>query len=206
MKTIYHQIDVVEQNCTGCYRCERVCPTDAITMVGPKTSALAVVDNDKCIACMRCIDSCDDDALLLEERDEPIEVGQYVDEDDPDVQALCAEAGMDPELLVCACSNTQAKEAAWAILQGRATFEELALTTGAQSGCLIYCSVPLRRLLVAHSGEASSTGHVRRAPLQLALSDIPDEIHDLYPSFGVAEELRHARATQPPPTGTADTE
>jgi len=50
LETIELGIEVVDENCTGCYRCERVCPTEAIVMIGPKTEALAVVDNDKCIA------------------------------------------------------------------------------------------------------------------------------------------------------------
>lgn len=194
MKTIRHQIEVVDDHCTGCYRCERVCPTAAITMVGPKTSAIAVVDNDACIACNRCIDSCDDDALLLVERDEPIEVGLDVDDEDPALRALCAKAGMDPEAVACVCSNSQVKEIAGAILAGHASYESLALATGVQSGCLLYCGVPIRRLLVAHSGEAVSDSQVRRVPLELGLTDVPDHVAAMYPIFGVTEELRTARA------------
>ncbi len=194
VKTIRHQIKVVEENCTGCYRCERACPTAAVTMVGPKTEAIAVVDNDRCIACNRCIDSCDDDALLLVERDESIEVGMDIDEDDPAVRALCAKAGMDPEAIACVCSNSQTKEIAGAILAGHESYESLALATGVQSGCLLYCGVPIRRLLVAYTGEANSDSHVRRVPLQLGLADVPDHIAQLYPIFGVTEELRTARA------------
>lgn len=198
MKTIYHAIQVVDENCTGCHRCERVCPTSAITMVGPSHEALAVVAADQCIACMRCLDSCDDDAMLVVERAEPIELGLDFDEDDPAIAELCAAAGMDPELLVCACSNTQAKEVAAGILSGSTTFESLALTTGVQSGCLIYCSVPLRRLLLAHHGQAQTTSQVRRVPLVLSLRDVADELEELYPTFGVAQELRAVRALPEP--------
>jgi ferredoxin len=75
MKTINHEIEIIDLNCTGCFRCERACPTGAIVMIGPNKQALAVVDNSRCIACARCIDSCDDDAMLLVDRAAPLVVG-----------------------------------------------------------------------------------------------------------------------------------
>jgi ferredoxin len=185
--TIQFGIEVVDENCTGCYRCERVCPTEAIVMVGPKTEALAVVDNDKCIACFRCIDSCDDDALLTINREVALELDtSEVDEDA--IKDMCRAADMMPTHLVCPCNNTTAQELAAAILQGADTFEKLSLCNGVQSGCLMYCSVGLRRMLIAGTGEAKSTSKVRRYDSDQSLLDINPELDALYPNYGVRVE------------------
>ena len=189
MKTINYEIEIIADNCTGCYYCERACPTSAITMVGPRKSALAVVDNDRCIACTRCIDVCDDDAMLLVERAEPITVGFDATDIDPAAAAaLCLAADMETRQVVCFCSATDAAEVAAAILAGHDTFEALALVTGVQSGCLMYCSVTMRRLLLAHTGEATAESKVRRYACEQGLLDIPPELAETYPNFGIAEE------------------
>ena len=192
MKTIHYEIEIVDDNCTGCYYCERACPTGAITMTGPRKSALAVVDNDRCIACTRCIDVCDDDAMLLVERAEPITVGFDTTAIDPiAVAELCLAAAMELKQVVCFCSATAAAEVAAAILAGHDTFEDLALVTGVQSGCLMYCSVTMRRLLLAHSGQAPSGSKVRRYDCEQGLLDIPPELARTYPRFGIEEEQRY---------------
>lgn len=195
MKTISHEIEIVDQNCTGCFRCERACPTGAITMVGPKKHALAVVDNSRCIACERCIDSCDDEAMLLVERAEPLVVGFDASGTSKEaIKAVCDAAGIDPKQSVCWCSGSVATEVAAAILGGHDTFEDLALATGVQSGCLMYCAVTIRRLLVAGSGNAESTSKVRRYPSGQGLMDIPAELATKYPIFAIAEEQGYVRA------------
>jgi ferredoxin len=187
VSTIQFGIEVVDENCTGCYRCERVCPTEAIVMVGPKTEALAVVDNDKCIACFRCIDSCDDDALLTINREVELELDtSELDEDA--IKDMCRAADMMPTHLVCPCNNSLAQELAAAILQGADTFEKLSLRTGVQSGCLMYCSVGVRRLLIAGTGEAKTTSKVRRYDSDQSLLDINPELDALYPTYGVRVE------------------
>jgi ferredoxin len=196
MRLVTHEIEIVEANCTGCYRCERACPTNAITMVGPKQSALAVVDNDSCIACSRCIDSCDDDAMLARERDEPMLVQTEVEPAlEADVAGLCRSAGLDPELSVCLCSQTQAQEVAAAVLGGAATFTDLALATGAQSGCLLYCSVPMRRLLTAYLGHEPDEGasKLRRYPPAQGVLELSAEVAARYPTFHIAQEQAAAR-------------
>jgi len=194
MKTVYHTIEVVDENCTGCYRCERVCPTSAITMEGERREALARVNPDACIACMRCIDSCDDDAMLVIERENPIVIEGATEGAAPDaILELCRAAGLNPDQLACVCSGTQAKEIAAAVLAGADNFEKVALRTGAQSGCLMYCSVPIRRLLMNHLGRADSTSQVRRYSTDHGLLDIPDEVAARYPIFGVAQEQEARR-------------
>ena len=189
MNTIQFGIEVIDENCTGCYRCERICPTEAIVMVGPKAKALAVVDNEKCIACMRCIDSCDDDALRTINRDEAII--QQLDPADVDPEAvkeLCRAADMAPSHLVCPCANTTAQEIAVTILQGASSYEELSLQIGVQSGCLMYCSVPLRRLVIAGTGNAHTTSKLRRYASDQSLMDIDPELDARYPLFKIRTE------------------
>lgn len=194
MNTIQFGIEVIDENCTGCYRCERVCPTEAMVMVGPKNKALAVVDNDKCIACMRCIDSCDDDALRTINRDEPI-----VQEFDPAgvdpeaVKELCRAADMAPSHLVCPCANTTAQEIAVTILGGARSYEDVSLQIGVQSGCLMYCSVPLRRLVLAGTGNAQDSSKVRRYANDQSLMDIDPELDARYPLFQIRAEQEWRR-------------
>ncbi len=194
MNTIHLGIEVIDENCTGCYRCERVCPTGAIVMVGPKTAALAVVDNDKCIACVRCIDSCDDDALNTINRDEPI-VQEFdpTDVDSEAVKELCRAADMAPGHLVCPCANTTAQEIAVTILKGASSYEELSLRIGVQSGCLMYCSIPLRRLVMAGTGNAQDSSKVRRYANDQSLMDIDPELDARYPLFQIRAEQEWRR-------------
>ncbi len=51
-----------EQLCTGCTRCYKICPTDAI--VGA-SKQLHVVVNDACTGCEQCIDVCPEDCISL---------------------------------------------------------------------------------------------------------------------------------------------
>jgi Fe-S-cluster-containing hydrogenase component 2 len=201
MKLVKQAIEIVDENCTGCYRCDRACPTGAITMVGPRTQEIAVVDNDRCIACFRCIDVCDDDAMLAVERDAPRKVGTNAKQADPAaLAALCERAGLHPNQVACLCSSTKVKELAAAALAGASTFEELALATGAASGCLLYCGVPMRRVLHAHTGADDTTSKVRRYDSVQVLLDIDEAAADAYPLFNLRAEQAAARAKQKPST------
>lgn len=53
---------VSEDTCTGCTRCFKVCPTDAI--VGAPKQIHSVVA-DACIACKKCIDVCPTECLQM---------------------------------------------------------------------------------------------------------------------------------------------
>jgi Fe-S-cluster-containing hydrogenase component 2 len=195
LKNVKQVVEIVDENCTGCYRCERACPTGAIAMVGPKKEALAVVTQQACIACFRCIDVCDDDAIDIAELDEPRMVRTSAKTVDPQVLAkLCEKAGMSPNQVVCLCSSTKVKELAAAVLSGASTFEELALATGAASGCLLYCSVPMRRVLAAHVGEIDDkSSRMRRYDTDKVLLDIPEDAADAYPLFALRKEQHAVR-------------
>lgn len=58
---------VSEETCTGCTRCFKVCPTDAI--VGAPRQIHAVVA-DACIGCKKCVEVCPTECLQMH----PIEV------------------------------------------------------------------------------------------------------------------------------------
>lgn len=195
MKLVKQVVEIVDENCTGCYRCERACPTGAISMVGARKEAKAVVDEPSCIACFRCIDVCDDDAILITELDEPHLVGTRAKDFDPvEIDELCEKAGLEPEQMACLCSSTKVKELAAAAIDGAETFEQLALATGAASGCLLYCSVPMRRVLNARYGEVKEDKrHVRRYDTNQVLCDIPEDAADRYPLFALRREQAAAR-------------
>ena len=56
---IEYSID--EENCTGCARCLKICPQEAIT---GKKKELHKLDRDKCIKCGSCYEVCKFDAII----------------------------------------------------------------------------------------------------------------------------------------------
>ncbi len=190
MKKVNYEIEVIAENCTGCYLCEQICPTGAIVMEGPKSKALAVVDNNKCVACFRCVDICADDALLAPQRAEPLVFGTDPKSVDPAAIAdLCLRAGIDPNRMACPCSMTTVQETAAAILLGAHTMEAVALATGSQSGCLMYCFAPIHRLLTTQLGAPPqpATKH-KWYNSSMMLSDVPDDVASRHPKFFMSEE------------------
>lgn len=53
----------VNESCTSCGYCAKVCPVGAIPMDNPNST-----DNKKCISCMRCIKVCSSNARYLDEK------------------------------------------------------------------------------------------------------------------------------------------
>lgn len=56
----FHAIQILEDNCTGCTACVRVCPTEAIRVRDRK----AVIDPNRCIDCGNCVAACQFHAII----------------------------------------------------------------------------------------------------------------------------------------------
>lgn len=55
----FHAIKIVWENCTGCTRCVRVCPTQALRVRNGKVQ----LDSRRCIDCGKCVTTCPYNAL-----------------------------------------------------------------------------------------------------------------------------------------------
>jgi NADH-quinone oxidoreductase subunit F len=56
------EFSIVEDDCIGCRRCAKVCPTSAITGENKKPHTL---DKSKCIRCRACYEVCPTDAVRI---------------------------------------------------------------------------------------------------------------------------------------------
>ena len=52
---------IIEEDCTGCFRCMVACPFDAIDM--NDDGELAIIIEDGCRGCMRCAPACPTNAI-----------------------------------------------------------------------------------------------------------------------------------------------
>lgn len=65
---------VVEEDlCISCRKCEKVCPTQAVTMIEKgvnkrgKPRLIPEFDHDKCVCCELCVIECPKDCIHIEE-------------------------------------------------------------------------------------------------------------------------------------------
>ncbi|KOH46019.1 [Fe-Fe] hydrogenase large subunit C-terminal domain-containing protein [Sunxiuqinia dokdonensis] len=61
----YHALTIDEQTCIGCTHCMKVCPTEAIRVVG----GLAEIREDRCVDCGHCMRACPVKAIYVEQDD-----------------------------------------------------------------------------------------------------------------------------------------
>jgi Pyruvate/2-oxoacid:ferredoxin oxidoreductase delta subunit/bacterioferritin-associated ferredoxin len=178
-------LSVVDENiCTGDKLCQRICPSGAIKVLNKK----AVVDDKLCVACLKCVDVCTRKAVHMERRDVQLMLAvDAVSQDEGKIAEICFNARLLPNVLVCACTGTEAQEVAAAILQGAKTPEDIICMTGCGSGCGIYCMGLVFRLFEA-AGITISKDH-RWNPVQISLWDIPESVIQKYPQYFMDEDM-----------------
>ena len=59
---------VDRESCTGCGKCQKICPVDAIEIAGEGSARRAVIDEKKCIGCGVCLKHCPTGSLIFEPR------------------------------------------------------------------------------------------------------------------------------------------
>ena len=57
-----HYLEVNEQEWSGCTKCKKVCPVDAVAGEKKKPH---VIDKAKCVSCMKCYEACPKDAIVM---------------------------------------------------------------------------------------------------------------------------------------------
>ncbi|MHB0915283.1 MAG: DUF362 domain-containing protein, partial [Thermoleophilia bacterium] len=77
--------EVQPSECSGCKRCPKWCPEDAIAMVpgqgkDPSVKNVARIDDDKCIGCGECVAVCPTDAIAINWKSDPAVVQQKMAE------------------------------------------------------------------------------------------------------------------------------
>jgi len=187
MKKVYIMSQVDEDKCIGDKICENVCPTGAITV----TERKARVDKSKCAACLKCLDMCNEEAIRMVPREQPLIMGaDPLDVDQEELRALCHRARFDPEESICLCTLTKAKEVAAGILKGAKTPEEVTLMTGIRTSCGMWCMAPVLRLLKAHGLETESPKGYRWYDVNANLWDIPKAVSQKYPEYCFEEDKK----------------
>ncbi len=180
MKFVKFGVEVDENRCTGCKTCEGVCPTGAISVVQKK----AQVRGEWCVACFKCQDYCQNDAIEIVPRSQPLLLGvNPLEVDQAELRDLCIRSHLHPDQFICLCTGTRVREVAAAVLKGAQTPEEIALMTGARSGCTVYCTEPILRLLKAHGVALKPSREHNWYDITINLWDIPDEVRDKHPGY-----------------------
>ncbi len=191
MRRISLLAELVEENCTGCTICAKVCPTLAIEMVpnekpgGPKK--LAFIHTDHCVGCKACEQRCPFNALVMVNQPEPYTVGVSTEDvDRQQILELCRKAHLHPEQIVCFCTTTRAEEVAAAILKEIDTPEKLSYNTGIRTGCTVECTQPLLRLLEAAGVPLTPTFKEgwQLYGRTITAWEIPEEVRAKYASRG----------------------
>ncbi|MBW1901569.1 MAG: 4Fe-4S binding protein [Deltaproteobacteria bacterium] len=185
MKIVNFLAEVDPSKCKGDKLCEAICPTGSIRVFEKK----AQVEDGKCVACTRCVDRCPEDAITLVRRSEPMVVGtSSADIDGAEIRELCLKAHRKPDELICICTGTYAEEIAASIIKGARSVREIALTTGALTGCQEFCVPVVQRMLKAYGVDIAESGTPLTYDQSFSLWDIPEAVHKKYPEYYFKED------------------
>jgi Fe-S-cluster-containing hydrogenase component 2 len=181
-------VTVDEAKCIGCKACDRVCPTEAIVTV----DKLARVDEPACTGCNKCIEACmDHGAISRKFMKEPVLLRSDIKAVPAEkIDALCAEARLFPEHVVCPCTGTKAGEVASAVLQGAQSPAECSVASGVRGVCSMWCTSAVLRLLRAAGREVEPTPKNWRIypdGLGPGIWNIPEDIAERYPEYRIKE-------------------
>jgi Fe-S-cluster-containing hydrogenase component 2 len=204
-KIVRMVVEVLEEQCTGCDLCSKVCPTAAFTLRDRrpdepgKSKKIVELDADGCYNAQRCLELCPHDALRMVELDKAFSVGLDMSSiDQAAVDALCAKTGIPSMAPVCPCTGTTMGEMAAAILQGADTPEKVSLATGVRTGCSELCMHPLLTLL-AVAGHADAPKYPKGYQWYGAVPTLfqhvgadgrlPKELTDKYPEYHLNQEI-----------------
>lgn len=151
----------------------------------------AVVTSEKCLACQNCRDICPEGAIKHVLRPEPLILGVDPTEvDQNQLRELCLKAHLHPHQWLCMCAGVRVREGAAAVLKGAKTPEEIALMTGARSGCTVYCHMTSLRLLKAHGVEVKPPAKgYRWYDSTQTCWEVPEEVIKKYPGHFLKEDL-----------------
>lgn len=190
MLVVDHVVAVIEEKCIGCKACDRVCPTGAIVT----TDKLAKVDASACTGCNKCLEAClDHGAIKRVFLDEHVVLS--VDESghsNEDIDNLCKQARLVPDVSICPCTGTTAREVAVAILNGAKSPDEISVQTGVRGVCSMWCTAPVLRMLEASGIEVVGDRKNWRlypdgTPNQVSIWGITDEVAEKYPEYRLKE-------------------
>jgi Fe-S-cluster-containing hydrogenase component 2 len=185
MKVVKFQARVDEAKCIGDKLCQTVCPSGAIRLDGNKSR----VDAQRCVACNNCWDICPEEAISLVTRSEPLLLGVNPRESNQDeLVKLCIDAHLHPRQFICLCTATRVEEVAAAILKGACSLEDITLMTGACSGCTVYCTEPMLRLLKARGIDPDLQEGRRLYNISPTLWDVPEDVIRKYPGYYLEED------------------
>ncbi len=192
MRTVRNLAVVDAERCNACALCVRICPTQAISLerLGQRRW-LAVVDQQKCLDCTLCATRCPTYAVAMVAREVPIEVGATVMAVSKEaIASVCRSAHMYPDQVICYCHRVRAGEIAAAILQGAETPEEVALATGARTGCGTLCITGVVRLLRAAGIALGKAPGYQWYGIKTSIWEAPLELQAKYPQYRLVEDLQ----------------
>jgi NAD-dependent dihydropyrimidine dehydrogenase PreA subunit len=178
MKIVPFVSKVDTEKCNGDKRCEKLCPSGAIKVV----EKIAVVQEDRCVACGKCHEVCREDAVTMARRDPPLTIAFDMESvDTKKIQILCTQAGLLPDLPLCACTATTVGEIAASILGGAKSPEDVVVQTGAGSGCGIYCMAVIFKLFACAGVEIPKDARWNNLPM--TSHDVSEEVAKKYPEY-----------------------